>query len=152
MTSAGPDLQIVSERPPASAERRWHLQVLMGATAVLAVAAALEVRAGGRVGPIGLPGVVAPESCLAKRIFGFACPGCGLTRSFIHLAHGDLAASLRCNRVGWLLMTFVAAQIPYRLYRLTRPGPDLFSPGVTIAIAAGIALVLLGNWVAGLWV
>lgn len=151
MTSAEPVLQIVPDRAPASAERRWHLQVLMGAAAVLAVAAALEVRAGGRVGPIGLPAVVAPETCLSKRLFGFDCPGCGLTRSFIHLAHGDLAASLRCNRVGWLLMAFVAAQIPYRLFRLARPGRDLFSPGVTIAIGAGIASLLLGNWVVGFW-
>lgn len=35
--------------------------------------------------------------CTFKRLTGWHCPGCGGTRAFFHLLHGDLAASWRMN-------------------------------------------------------
>jgi len=136
---------------PAPVARRRHWEVLVVSAAVLLAAPLLEVRAAGRVGPRGIPGVVAPETCLSRQIFGFNCPGCGLTRSFIHLAHGDLAASVRSNRVGWLLMALVAVQIPYRIYALSRPGRKILPAGVSTAIGAAVIAMLFGNWVVGFW-
>lgn len=60
-----------------------------------------------------LPGVgVIPETCTLHTRFGVDCPGCGLTRSFIHLAHGNLRAAWSLNPVSLLLFIFVASQIP----------------------------------------
>lgn len=136
---------------PGPVPRRRHWEVLVVSTAVLFIAPLLEVRAAGRVGPLGLPGIVAPETCPARQWFGYTCPGCGLTRSFIHLAHGDLAASLRCNRVGWLLMALTAAQIPYRLLALSRFGYVL-PAGVTRVTGALMIAILVGNWIVGFWI
>lgn len=60
-----------------------------------------------------LPGVgVIPEICTLHTRFGVDCPGCGLTRSFIHLAHGNLRAAWSLNPVGLLMFAFITSQIP----------------------------------------
>lgn len=60
-----------------------------------------------------LPGMgVLPEICTLHTRFGVDCPGCGLTRSFIYLAHGNLRAAWTLNPIGLLLFVFVASQIP----------------------------------------
>jgi hypothetical protein len=59
-----------------------------------------------------------PTICSSQVLFGVECPGCGLTRSFVALAGGDVGASYRFNRVGWLLALAVVIQIPYRLFAL----------------------------------
>ena len=35
--------------------------------------------------------------CTFRRLTGWHCPGCGGTRAFFHLLHGELAASWRMN-------------------------------------------------------
>jgi hypothetical protein len=35
--------------------------------------------------------------CLFKDIFGIPCPGCGITRAFLFLGHGDLRSALELN-------------------------------------------------------
>ena len=47
--------------------------------------------------------------------FGIDCPGCGLTRSFIHLAHAEPLAAWELNPLSWLLFGYVVAQIPLAL-------------------------------------
>lgn len=59
-----------------------------------------------------------PTICASRLLFGAECPGCGLTRSFVALASGDLAESFHYNRVGWLLAMAVVLQVPYRVYAL----------------------------------
>ena len=41
-----------------------------------------------------------PELCLMRRLASVDCPGCGLTRCFISLAHGDLPAAWSYNPAG----------------------------------------------------
>ncbi|MDD2320045.1 MAG: DUF2752 domain-containing protein [Geobacteraceae bacterium] len=38
-----------------------------------------------------------PSLCLIKNLFGIECPGCGLTRAFSALAHGDILAAMQFN-------------------------------------------------------
>jgi hypothetical protein len=119
---------------------------------VLILAAVLEVRPGGRglqAGPLPLP----MQACLSKAWFGWDCPGCGLTRSFIHLAHGRWGESLRYHRVGWLLFAALLFQFPWRGWRLRRGRP--YSPAaMRWALRGGVVLIvsLIGNWGYNLWV
>lgn len=63
-----------------------------------------------------LPGWGAlPETCTLHTQLGIDCPGCGLTRSFIHLAHGRIAAAWSLNPVGLLIFVFVVSQVPLSL-------------------------------------
>ena len=61
-----------------------------------------------------------PELCTLRRLTGLSCPGCGLTRCFIALAHGDLAAAWQLNPAGIWLFAIVTAQLPWRSYQLWR--------------------------------
>lgn len=45
-------------------------------------------------------------ACLSHTLLGIDCPMCGMTRSFVALAHGDIAASFAFHPAGPLL--FVA--------------------------------------------
>jgi hypothetical protein len=45
--------------------------------------------------------------CLLKDIFGIPCPGCGLTRAFLFLAHGDLRSAMGLNANSFLVFSIV---------------------------------------------
>jgi hypothetical protein len=103
---------------PIVGNRRRHQEMLVVALGVIALSFLLDVHADQRVAFRYLPGIPMPETCLSRGMFGVRCPGCGLTRSFVYLAHGELLASLEMHRVGWLLAAAILFQIPYRSYAL----------------------------------
>lgn len=74
--------------------RRNALAVAGVGVAALVAAAALS------------PAAIAngPELCPFARMTGLPCPACGLTRSWVALAHGDLAASFTVNAFGPLFL------------------------------------------------
>ena len=74
----------------------------------------LQVGQNGRVHPAGWSNWPVPETCFSRSLTGLSCPGCGLTRSFIDLAHGRWTESWRHHQLGWLMAFSVVAQIPYR--------------------------------------
>jgi len=41
-----------------------------------------------------------PSICPFYEVTGLPCPGCGLTRSFVCFAHGDILAAFRWNLLG----------------------------------------------------
>lgn len=96
---------------------RYHAAMLAAAVAVLAAACILSNDGDSRV---ALFGMALPEICWSRRWLGWECPGCGLTRSFVALAHGDVARAWQFKPVGVLLFAFVVAQVPYRLVQLWR--------------------------------
>ena len=61
-----------------------------------------------------------PPLCLFKALLDIECWGCGLTRSFTFMGHGDLDAAFAMHKLGPLLFGLVAAQIPYRAARVLR--------------------------------
>jgi hypothetical protein len=61
-----------------------------------------------------------PPSCTMKTLTGYDCPGCGLTRSFVSLAHGNLLRSFSFNVAGPLLFSMMAFQLVYRPWQLWR--------------------------------
>jgi hypothetical protein len=40
--------------------------------------------------------------CTTRALFGLPCPFCGMTTSVSHLAHGDMAASIRTQPAGFV--------------------------------------------------
>jgi hypothetical protein len=126
------------------AERDWI--VLAIAASVVLLALLLHELPDGRVAVRGLPQCPLPQICMSRALFGFRCPGCGLTRSIIHLAEGDWQASWHDHRLGSLIGIVIAFQIPYRLYALRRPGRPLLSPFWLSAIGYALVAMLIVNW------
>ena len=81
--------------PPDSARALWHREVLLGSGIVLGLALLLEVHADERVSIRGLSWLSLPQICASRAGLGVNCPACGLTRSLILLARGNLEGSWR---------------------------------------------------------
>ncbi len=125
--------------------RNWHRQVLATSIVIIVLAMVLQVRSDQRVFVSGLAAAPVPETCGMQIMFGRPCPGCGLTRSFIHLAHGDWRSSLAIHRIGWLIALLVVCQVPYRLLALWRPELTV-RPLWGWAIGAALVIALSVNW------
>ena len=50
-----------------------------------------------------------PILCPFRFLTGLPCPGCGLTRSWVYLMHGDLGSALASNWFGPVLIVAVVA-------------------------------------------
>lgn len=136
--------------PSANPARRRHRQMLFMACVVVVTAPMLRVLPSGRVALSVAPEHPLPESCLSWSVLGMHCPGCGLTRSFVYLAHGNLAASLAIHRIGWVLALAVLVQFPYRLASLAWPEREFLSARIRALSSATLIGLLLGNWLLGL--
>ena len=66
-------------------------------TAVFAASSLLPLP--GRTGQIGH----LPSLCPFYNLTGLPCPGCGLTRAFVCLGHGQWRESLHWHPLGWLV-------------------------------------------------
>jgi len=128
---------------------RYHFTMFVGAVVVLALARLLELQGTTHVAvPVG--NLVLPELCSFQRFFGIPCPGCGLTRSFVALARGDVAAAWTFNPAGLLLFATVIFQLPYRamqIVRLWRGQGEFHSNLLPLStIPIGVALVVQWVW------
>jgi len=148
------EAMIVDEAPmpveAATYDRSYDWLILSMSAAVVLLAFLLKVRPDQRVEFGFLPSLPIPELCQSRALLGIDCPGCGLTRSFIHLAHGNFQASTAVNRVGWLLAVFVALQIPYRLWVLRHFGRRPLGDRAPWIILWSIMALLFANWIAKL--
>jgi len=124
--------------------------MLLISLAVISLAGLLEVRSDQRVFVHGFPACPLPEMCMSRTWLGLECPGCGLTRSFVHLAHGDLSASWRLHRLGWLLALAVVAQLPYRLVALATGKSAPLGTTFPRLCAWTLVVLLLVNWLVNL--
>jgi hypothetical protein len=120
----------------------------MLAVAIVTVVAAflMQVRSDDRVAPRFFANLPLPPTCLSREWFGVKCPGCGLTRSFVDLAHGDWQASWVHHRLGWLLALTVLFQIPYRILSLRRPTPPLLGDLLPKVFGYTLIAALICNW------
>lgn len=93
--------------------------------------------------------IVLPETCATRRHFGFDCPGCGLTRSFIHIADGDLAAAWRLNWTSVLIFAYAVVQLPLALAYWAQVEERWFGTLVWIneRFVIVLALILAFRWV-----
>lgn len=88
------------------------------ALAVVAISARARLEAGPDITVLGYP---LPKLCQWKGLLGVECAGCGLTHSFVAIAHGEVARAFAHHRVGPWLFVLLALQIPYRALVLARP-------------------------------
>ena len=69
---------------------------------------------------VSLFGYVVPPLCTWKQLTGMDCPGCGLTRSFTYMGHGEIGLAFAKHYFGPILYTAVAAMVPWHGYKLVR--------------------------------
>lgn len=113
----------------------------------LLAALTLTVRPDGRVAFWFWPNHPLPESCPSKIFFDENCPGCGITRSVVSLAHGQWAESWHNHRLGWVIALLCIVVLPGSIYKLLKPNarplPWLIREGIPMLIF--IAFIL--NWI-----
>lgn len=95
-----------------------------------------------------------PPMCAFRVQTGIDCPGCGLTRSWVFLAHGDWTTSLARHRLGWLFMAYAALQGlrhgSWLLFAKARHTIDRWGKWLDRAFFLLCAALFL-NWFAILW-
>jgi Protein of unknown function (DUF2752) len=132
---------------PAAPENHAANHGVFLALSVLILVASFVLQFGEDAGPLQLPGAKwqLPPLCASRLWLGLNCPGCGLTRSFVALAHGDWQAAWLFNPAGPFWFVLVALQVPYRVYQLwrLRQGRDEWPLGPWGDRILGIAVALL---------
>jgi hypothetical protein len=132
----------------SSRQRRQRHWTMLGiACVVIAMSFALEVKSDEQVALGVCPNCPMPSLCLSQSLFHTSCPGCGLTRSFVYLAHGDWESSLRMHRIGWIMALAVVLQIPYRIVSLVRSGREVLGLALPKAFGNLLIALLIGNWI-----
>jgi hypothetical protein len=126
--------------------RRRHREMLIACTIIVVLSLLLQVPSQERVAVVGLPSLPLPQTCLSKAFFGVDCPGCGLTRSFVCLAHGDWFSAWKFHRLGWLLAISVLLQFPYRIYALKSGKEMPLGRRFPTFYACFLIALLFGNW------
>lgn len=117
------------------------------AAAVVVLAVLLQVRTDQRVEFGFAPGYPMPETCGSRILWGIECPGCGLTRSFVWLCHGNWSAGWRAHRIGWLMLAAVLGQAPYRLLALAElHSGTIREPVWPKVFGWSLIAALIGNW------
>jgi hypothetical protein len=85
-----------------------------------------------------------PELCPFARMTGLPCPACGLTRSWVALAHGDLAASFTFNASGPLFLIAAIVVTVCAVVEVLTGRPILRR--VRLAVANPVGLAVLVVW------
>jgi hypothetical protein len=137
-------VSMTARRPETS----FHCALLVLCAVVLLLAWVLGVRGGTSVVLPGI-GLAIPDLCMTRRLLGIDCPGCGMTRCFISLAHGDLASAWTFNPAGFWLFAMMAFQLPYRtlqLWRIRLGKPELALHRVATWSLAVFSALLVAQW------
>jgi hypothetical protein len=94
-----------------------------------------------------VPVLSVPFGCPLKALAGVPCATCGMTRAFVHLAHGDPGLALAASPLGALL---AAAAWTYALADAARvalgaPFPFPSARALRVGALAAVAALLV-NW------
>lgn len=80
---------------------------------------------------------------MRRRAFQIDCPFCGMTRSFVALAHGDLAAALRFHPAGPLLFAAMVVALVAVVTVFVRRGRPLVERRGFAIVSEAVALACL---------
>ncbi|NYF97336.1 DUF2752 domain-containing protein [Janibacter cremeus] len=84
-------------------------------------------------------------TCLLRIFTGLPCPGCGMTRAWVHVAHGDLLTAFEYNLFGPIGMAVAAGIIVYVGVALVRRRPP---ERILTLVDPKILLGLIAVWMA----
>ncbi|QDU97080.1 DUF2752 domain-containing protein [Lignipirellula cremea] len=149
------DLVATEPDGPAPGESiSQHVLLLVLCVVVLTLSFLLHTPPGERTEQVFLPGTAwpLPELCVYKRLMGWDCPGCGLTRSFISLAHGDFRRAWLFNPGGILLYGMAIVQIPFQTYQIRRirQGRRAWRSKRFNWVALAFAVFMFSQWIWGM--
>jgi hypothetical protein len=136
----------MSENNSNAARQSRHRTMLAVACGVVVLSLLLQVRSDQRVEFRWRPGLPMPETCWSRSLFGTKCPGCGLTRSLIYLAHGNWHASWEMNRMGIVMALAILAQFPYCAAGLYFKKSYPLGRRFASITAWTLIFLLIGNW------
>jgi hypothetical protein len=100
-------------------ERAAWVLIALASWPILVVAAWLrpDARGFGTHQQLGLP------PCAFSAVTGVPCPGCGLTTSFAHMAHGHIVAAFGAHLMGPPLFAIVCTVAFYAPFAIVRARP-----------------------------
>ena len=86
-------------------------------------------------------GVAIP--CVFRKITGYSCPGCGISRMCIHLMRGNVAEAVKCNPALFFCMFPLAVVFADSLVRYIKTGERKMKwwQNILLYIIIGILLV-----------
>ncbi|MEO9330280.1 DUF2752 domain-containing protein [Gordonia aurantiaca] len=113
--------------------------------AVVGCAGAAALAAACVLTPAGIES--GPGICPFALLTGLPCPGCGLTRSWVALMHGDVAAAVRFNVFGPVFLVLTAVTVVLAVATLVRRRGSPLANWRDLALGRAGA-VLLGVWLA----
>ncbi|MBN1336410.1 MAG: DUF2752 domain-containing protein [Deltaproteobacteria bacterium] len=110
--------------PPAAGTPRGHPDPLSVSELVLLAGFLALLGASVILGPgedsVRILGVRIPSFCLFYNLTGLHCPGCGLTRSFVFMGHGQVLDAFRIHPLGPILYLVVLEQAGVRSWQSIR--------------------------------
>lgn len=91
-------------------------------------------------------------TCWSRELLGLACPMCGMTRSVIALAHGELGASLGFHPGGALVvLMLIGSMLGAALAAITGRRPISSRPGYWRAVQATTLVCVAAGLARALW-
>ncbi len=86
--------------------------------------------------------------CFIRWMTGFSCPGCGLTRSFVHFFHGNFIQSFSMNILGPLMILWLIYYAFYHALLLKKQGGLSFKFNTKFNKIFSYCFILLffGQW------
>lgn len=133
----------------ATTDRKFHLVWIGLAGGVLLLSMVMELRDSRQVN-IPFTQLPLPELCSFRRMTGMDCAGCGMTRCFIALGHGDFPRAWNFNPAGILLYGIVLFQLPFRawqLWRIRRGLPEVQLGKYGYGAMIVFAVLMVAQWV-----
>jgi hypothetical protein len=126
-----------------------HIVVLFVCLIIL-LGSVLLTPAGSAEEPLYLGPLPIPHTCVFKNLTGRPCPGCGLTRSIVAAAHGDVTQSFHFHRLGLLTLVYILLQFIYRFAAIVAPSLTVRLLGLEKYLNRGfvvLAALFVLNWV-----
>lgn len=96
-------------------------------------------------GSVTLGGRDLPGVCAYHQMTGASCPGCGMSRALVLLAHGEFRRARRATPAAWPMAVFIAAQLLWRLGHLLAgvPWARYWQKDVFLSLAAFYAALVI---------
>jgi hypothetical protein len=112
----------------------------LGVLAVVVAAVLLREK-----GPGGVPWLL--PDCQFKRISGWHCPGCGMTRAAYATLHGRIGEAFRMNPLGMLVLPSALLALGIELLGWVRGRALPWRLRLGVKAGWGLAVVILLFWI-----